>query len=374
MRVDEVAGRGARRDVSAEKSAAPSRGAAGTGSASQDVSAETSPRGRRDRPPRSRRDLLSALAAVALLPLAVPAAAQSFPSRPMRMIIPFPPSGSTDIIGRTVAERLAAILGQPMVAENRAGATGAIGLEALARSAPDGHTIGLGTIGSVAINPVVVAKLPWDPQRDLAPIGMVGATPFVLLVNNEVPAKDLAGLIALARAKPGAIAYASGGIGGSQHLATALLEDMTGITMNHVPYKGSGPALTDLAGGQVQLLIEPAVSAVPHVRAGRVRALALTGAKRSPAFPGVPTVAETVPGYEAAAWFAIFAPAGVPPEVVARLSSALSEALRGPETIERFAQAGVEVNASTPEQLRDTLRAELDRWGRLVKKLNIQPQ
>ncbi len=257
-----------------------------------------SPRGRRDRPPRSRRDLLSALAAVALLPLQVPAAAQSFPSRPMRMIIPFPPSGSTDIIGRTVAERLAAILGQPMVAENRAGATGAIGLEALARSAPDGHTIGLGTIGSVAIHPVVVAKLPWDPQRDLAPIGIVGATPCAMLVNNEVPAKELAGLIALA----------------------------------------------------------------------------LTGAKRSPAFPGVPTVAETVPGYEAAAWFAIFAPAGVPPEVVARLSAALNEALRGPETVERFAQAGVEVNASTPDQLRDTLRAELDRWGRLVKKPNIEPQ
>ncbi len=336
--------RGARRDVSAGPSAA------------------------------SRRELLAALAAATLAPFAAPARAQSFPSRPMRMIIPFPPSGSTDIIGRTVAERLAAILGQPMVAENRAGATGAIGLEALARSAPDGHTIGLGTIGSVAINPVVVAKLPWDPQRDLAPIGMVGATPFALLVNNEVPVKDLAGLIALARSKPGSIAYASGGIGGSQHLATALLEDMTVITMNHVPYKGSGPALTDLVGGQVQLLIEPAVSAAPHVRAGRVRALALTGAKRSPAFPGVPTVAETVPGYEAAAWFAIFAPAGVPAEVVARLSAALNDVLRGPETIERFAQAGVEVTASTPEQLRDTLRSEIDRWGRLVKKLNIQPQ
>jgi len=322
----------------------------------------------------ARRDVLSALAAAALAPFAPPLRAQSFPSRPMRMIIPFPPSGSTDIVGRTVAERLAAILGQPMVAENRAGATGAIGLEALARSAPDGHTIGLGTIGSVAINPVVAAKLPWDPQRDLAPIGMVGATPFALLVNNDVPAKDLAGLIALARSRPGAIAYASGGVGGSQHLATALLEDMTGVSMNHVPYKGSGPALTDLIGGQVQAMIEPAVSAAPHVRAGRVRALALTGAKRSPAFPGVPTVAETVPGYEAAAWFAVFAPAGTPAEVVARLSSALGEALRAPELVERFAQAGVDVTASSPEQLRDTLRSELDRWGRLVKKLNIQPQ
>lgn len=323
---------------------------------------------------RPRRDLLCALAAATLAPFASLARAQSFPARPMRMVIPFPPSGSTDIIGRTVAERLAAILGQPMVAENRAGATGAIGLEALARSAPDGHTIGLGTIGSIAINPVVVAKLPWDPQRDFAPIGMVGATPFALLVNNDVPAKDLAALIALARAKPGAIAYASGGIGGSQHLATALLEDMTGITMNHVPYKGSGPALTDLIGGQVQAMMEPAVSAAPHVRAGRVRALALTGGKRSPAFPGVPTVAETVPGYEAAAWFAIFAPAGTPGEVVARLSSALGEALRTPELVEKFAQAGVDVTASSPEQLRDTLRAELDRWGRLVKKLSIQPQ
>jgi tripartite-type tricarboxylate transporter receptor subunit TctC len=323
-----------------------------------------------------RRRVLRALGAAALASLGAAAHAQqpAWPVRPLRMIVPFPPGGSTDIVGRTVAERLAAALGQPMAVENRAGATGAIGLEALARSAPDGYTIGLGTIGSVAINPLVAAKLTWDPQRDFAPIGMVGSTPFALLVNNALPARTLAELIAMARAKPGALAYASGGIGGSQHLATALLEDMTGTSMNHVPYKGSGPALTDLIGGQVQAMMEPAVSAAPHVRAGRVRALALTGARRSSAFPDVPVIAETVPGYEAAAWFAILAPAGTPPEIVTRLSTELRAALRAPELIERFEQAGVEVSASTPEQLRDTLRGELDKWGRLVKKLNITPQ
>ncbi len=322
---------------------------------------------------RARRRLLHALGAAALAP-AVPARAQAWPARPLRMIIPFPPSGSTDIVGRTVAERLSVGLGQPVTVENRAGATGAIGLEALARSAPDGYTIGLGTIGSVAINPLVAAKLPWDPQRDFAPVGMVGTTPFALIVNTALPARTLAELIALARSKPGALAYASGGIGGSQHLATALLEDLTGISMNHVPYKGSGPALTDLIGGQVQAMMEPAVSAAPHIRAGRVRALALTGARRSAAFPDVPTVAETVPGYEAAAWFAILAPAAVPPELLARLSAELRAALRAPELIERFEQAGVEVASSSPEQLRETLRAELGKWGRLVKKLNIEPQ
>jgi hypothetical protein len=179
-----------------------------------------------------------------------------------------------------------------------------------------------------AIHPLVAAKLPWDPQRDFAPIGMVGSTRFALIVNNVLPARTLAELIAMARARPGALAYASGGIGGSQHLATALLEDMTGTSMNHVPYEGSGPALTDPIGGQVQAKMEPAVSAAPHVRAGRVRALALTGARRSSAFRDVPAFAETVPGYEAAAWFAILAPAGTPPELVARLSTELRAALR----------------------------------------------
>lgn len=317
-----------------------------------------------------------ACAAIALIvaPVPAPAGAQAYPTRPIRLIVPFPPSGSTDIVARTVAERLGTNLGVNIVVENRAGATGAIGLEALARSAPDGYTIGLGTIGSVAINPLVSRNLTWDPQRDFAPVGMLGSTPFALIVTNALAARSFQEFVALARSKPGALDYATGGIGGSQHLAAALLEDMAGISIHHVPYKGSGPAITDLIGGQVAAMIEPAVSAAPHVKAGRVRMLAQTGAARSPAFPDVPTVAETVPGYDVSAWFALFAPAGVPSDVLAKLSSELQRALRSPELVERFAQAGVDVAASTPDQLRAHLRTELDKWARVVRKLNLGAQ
>ena len=317
-----------------------------------------------------------ACAAIALIvaPVPAPAGAQAYPTRPIRLIVPFPPSGSTDIVARTVAERLGTNLGVNIVVENRAGATGAIGLEALARSAPDGYTIGLGTIGSVAINPLVSRNLAWDPRRDFTPVGMLGSTPFALIVTNTLPARSFQEFVALARSKPGALDYATGGIGGSQHLAAALLEDMAGISIHHVPYKGSGPAITDLIGGQVAAMIEPAVSAAPHVKAGRVRMLAQTGAASSPAFPDVPTVAETVPGYDVSAWFALFAPAGVPSDVLAKLSSELQRALRSPELVERFAQAGVDVAASTPDQLRAHLRTELDKWARVVRKLNLGAQ
>ena len=300
--------------------------------------------------------------------------AQTWPSRPIRLIVPFPPAGSTDIVARTVAERLAAGLGQQVVVENRAGATGAIGLEALARSAPDGYTIGLGTIGSIAINPLVSRNLTWEPTRDFAPIGLVGSTPFAIIVNPSLPARSLQEFIALAKAKPGELSYATGGIGGSQHLAAALLEEMAGISLHHVPYKGSGPALTDLIGGQVSSMIEPAVSAAPHVKSARVRLLALTGARRSAAFADTPTVAETVPGYDVSAWFALFAPAATPPEVIARLGTELQRALAVPELNERFAQAGVDVAYASPEQMRTFLRAELDKWGRVVRKLNLGQQ
>ncbi len=321
-----------------------------------------------------RRVAVACLAAAALVGVSPAVQAQDWPSRPIRMIVPFPPSGSTDIVARTVAEKLGSQLGQPIVVENRAGATGAIGLEALARSAPDGYTIGLGTIGSIAINPLVSKNLSWDPQRDFAPLGMVGSTPFALIVTPSLSARSFAEFLALAKAQPGKLDYATGGIGGSQHLAAVLLEDMAGISMHHVPYKGSGPALTDLMGGQVPAMIEPAVSAAPHVRSGRVRMLALTGAKRSAVFPDVPTVAETVPGYDVSAWFALFAPAGTPAPVVARLGSELQRVLAQPEVIDKFAQAGVDVTPSTPEQMKATLRQELEKWDKVVRKIDLGPK
>jgi tripartite-type tricarboxylate transporter receptor subunit TctC len=321
----------------------------------------------------NRRRLLAGLCALAMgATLATGALAQAaYPDKPIRMIVPFPPSGSTDIVARTVAERLGAALGQNIVIENKPGATGAIGLEALARSPADGYTIGLATIGSIAINPAVNRKLSWDPQRDFAPVGYIGSTPFALIVNNNLPVNSLEQFIALAKSKPGQLTYATGGNGGSQHVASVLLEDMAGISMRQIPYKGSGPALIDLMGGQVDAMFEPAVSAAPHIRGGKVKALALGGSKRSDSFPGLASANETVKGYEAAAWFALFAPAGTPPAVVARLNRELGQVLRNPQVIEKLGQAGVEVAPGTPDQLAAYLGGELGKWRRVVNKANI---
>jgi len=299
------------------------------------------------------------------------AQAQAYPNKPIRLIVPFPPAGSTDIVARTVAERLGAALGQNVIVDNKPGATGAIGLEALARAEPDGYTIGLGTIGSIAINPMVNRKLPWDPLRDFAPIGYVGSTPFALLVNPGVKAATVAEFVALAKAQPGKLTYATGGNGGSQHVAAVLLEDMAGISMTQIPYKGSGPALIDLMGGQVDALIEPAVSAAPHIKSGKVRALALTGLRRSAGFPGVPLVADTVPGYDVSAWFALFAPARTPRPVIARLNEELDKILRNPQVIDRLGQVGVDVAPASAAQLGDFLKSEITKWDKVVKKANI---
>jgi len=319
------------------------------------------------------RNLMGRLAALALgVALSCATVAQgAYPDRPVRLIVPFPPSGSTDIVARTVAERLGAALGQTVVVDNKPGATGAIGLEALARSRPDGYTIGLGTIGSMAINPAVNRRLSWDPQRDFAPVGYIGSTPFALIVNPKLPAANLPEFIALAKRQPGGLAYATGGIGGSQHVAAVLLEDLAGITMRQIPYKGSGPALTDLMGGQVDAMIEPVVSAAPHMAAGKVRALALTGSRPSPSFPGIPVVADTIKGYEALAWFALFAPAGTPPPVIARLNAELDRILRDPQVVDRLGRAGVEVDPAPPERLASFLRDELEKWRRVVAKAGI---
>ena len=319
----------------------------------------------------TRRRFLQALAVAGSTAVAPAAWAQGYPDRPLRLIVPFPPSGSTDIVARTIAERLGAALGQNVVVDNRPGATGAIGLELLARAEPDGHTIGLGTIGSIAINPVVNSKLPWDPLRDFAPVGYVGSTPFALLVNPSLEAKSVADFLALAKRKPGQVTYATGGNGGSQHLASVLLAEMAGVDMLHVPYKGSGPAFVDLISGQVDAMIEPAVSAAPHIKSGKVRALALTGSKRSDAFPGLPLVADTLPGYDVSAWFALFAPARTPATAIERLNRELGTILRDPQVVARLAEVGVDVAPASAAQLGSFLKDEIGKWREVVKKANI---
>jgi len=319
----------------------------------------------------TRRRFLQAMAVAGGTVMGPAAWAQSYPDRPLRLIVPFPPSGSTDIVARTVAERLAAALGQNVVVDNRPGATGAIGLELLARAEPDGHTIGLGTIGSIAINPAVNPKLPWDALRDFAPVGYIGSTPFALLVNPSIKAQSVADFLALAKQKPGQITYATGGNGGSQHLASVLLAEMAGVSMLHVPYKGSGPAFVDLIGGQVDAMIEPAVSAAPHIKSGKVRALALTGSKRSDAFPGIPLVSDTVPGYDVSAWFALFAPARTPASAVERLNRELGVILRDPQVVARLAEVGVDVAPASAAQLGSFLESEIGKWRDVVKKANI---
>ena len=307
---------------------------------------------------------------VALTP-GLACAQSTWPNKPIRLIVPFPPAGSTDVIARTVADRLGAAIGQNVIIDNKPGATGAIGLEALARSEPDGHTIGLGTIGSIAINPMVQRKLSWDPIRDFAPIGYLGATPFALLVNPKVKAQTVTEFIALAKSQPGKVTYATGGNGGSQHVAAVLLEDMAGIRMQHIPYKGSGPALIDLIGGQVDSLIEPAVSAAPHIKSGKVRALALTGAKPSAAFPGIPVVADVLPGYDVSAWFALFAPAKTPPAIVERLNDELGKILRQPQVIEQLGGVGVDVAPGSTADMREFLKREIAKWDQVVRKAHI---
>ncbi|HYG42011.1 MAG TPA: tripartite tricarboxylate transporter substrate binding protein [Bordetella sp.] len=299
------------------------------------------------------------------------AQAQDYPARPLKLIVPNAPSGSTDLVARVIADKLAGELGQPVVVENLAGAMGAIGLQALARAPADGYTLGLGTIGTIAINPVVNSGLAWDPMKDFAPVGMIGSTPFGVIVNPSLPVDSIQALIELAKQKPGKLNYATGGVGGSQHVATELLMQMSGIKMVHVPYKGSGPAQVDLMGGHIDLMIEPVVSAAEHVKAGKVKLLALTGAARSPEFPDVRLVADTLPGYDVSAWFALYAPAGTPDSAIALLNRDLQRVLRMPDVVRVLTGAGFAITPSTPAELQDFHGSEVSKWRKVVKAAGI---
>jgi len=301
------------------------------------------------------------------------ACAQDYPARAVRIVVPSPPSGGTDIVARVLAQHFSKAFGQQFFVENKPGAGNLIGIEAVARAQPDGYTL-LMTASTLALNSVLYRKVPYDPVRDFAPVTLAATAPNILIVHPGVAATSVAELIALAKRKPGVLSYATPGIGTSPHLCMELLKTMAGIDLQHVPYRGTAAAVTDVMGGQVQAAFATALTAKPQVDAGRVRALAVSGPRRVEALPGVPTVGETVPGYEAMQWYGLAVPAGTPPAIVGRLNAEALVALRATETRDRLAADGAEPLGSTPEEFGAFLRRELDKWSRVARAAGIEPQ
>ena len=295
-------------------------------------------------------------------------AAQEYPSKPVRLIVPFAPGGGNDIVARAIAQQLSASLGRQFVVDNRAGAGGVVGAELAAKSPADGYTLFLGGVGSHAVNPNLHAKLPYDPVADFAPITLIASAPSVLVVHPAVPARTIEEFTALAKANPGKLNFASNGNGSSAQLAAVLYASMAGVRMVHVPYKGLAPALADLLSGEVQLMFSSMVAIIPHIKTGRLRALAVTGRRRSPLLPEVPTLEESgLRGYEAGSWYGILAPAGTPPPIVAKLNAEIVQALQQPAIRERLAAEGAEAIGGTPGEFAAHINAELARVGKLLR-------
>jgi tripartite-type tricarboxylate transporter receptor subunit TctC len=298
--------------------------------------------------------------------------AQGFPSKPLRVVVPFAPGGSTDIFARLVAERLAAALGQSVVVENRAGASGNIGAEAVAKAPPDGHTILMATTGVMAINNALFKSMTYDAAKDFEPVIFIASITNVLAVPVDLPAKNVAELIALAKKEPGKLTFASSGAGSSTHLSAELFKSMAGIDVVHVPFKGSGQALIDVVAGRVSMIFDNMPSALPHIKGNKLRALGVTGSKRSGALPDVPTIAEAgLPGYESLSWSGFAVPAGAPKEVVQRLNRETNAILASPEMKQKLAEQGAEAVGGPPEAFAEHVRKEREKWGRLVRERNI---
>lgn len=324
--------------------------------------------------------LTRALAGVAAALCAAAAFAQdpaaSYPSRTIRLVVPFPPGGVTDRLGRVLAQKMQEAWGQPAVVENRPGASGMIAAEAVAKAAPDGYTLMMGHIGTHAINASLFSKLPYDPVRDFAPISLLVSVPNILLLHPSVPASSVQDLIALARARPGTLNFASPGSGTSGHMSAELLKSMAGIDIVHVPYKGPGPALQDLLAGQVNMLFDTVASSLPQVRAGKAKGLAVTTRERAAIAPDIPTMAESgVRGYEIAPWFAAFAPAGTPAPIVAKLQGEMARILEQPDVRNAFVnQQGMTLIASTPDALAAHVRREIAKWAKVVKETGARAE
>jgi tripartite-type tricarboxylate transporter receptor subunit TctC len=315
---------------------------------------------------------LLAVAAALVLCLPVFAQAQAFPSKPIRLIVTYPPGGGADLMARLVAPKMAESLGQPVVVENKAGASGQIGAGEVARAAPDGHTLMLDAM-SFAVNPSLYPKMPYDPAKAFTPVAVLALFPNILVVTPSYPVKDVKALIAEAKAKPGTIAFASSGNGSAQHLSGELFRQKAGVDITHIPYTGGGPAMNDVMGGQVPMFFANMASALTHVKGGKLRALAITGAKRSAALPDAPTMAEAgVAGYEVYEWNAIFAPAGTPAAVMAKLAEAVAKAVQSPEFRERVGALGGELTGYGPEESARFVRSQTDLWGKVVRDGNVK--
>jgi tripartite-type tricarboxylate transporter receptor subunit TctC len=296
------------------------------------------------------------------------AQAQQYPAKPIRMIVPFTPGGSTDVIARVIAQKIGESLGVQVVIDNRAGAGGNIGVEMAAKAPPDGYTLVMGHIGTMAVNPTLYKKLPYDPLRDFAPVALVALVPNLMAVHPALPVRNVKELIALARANPGRLNYGSSGAGGTPYLACEYFKLAAKLNITHVPYKGAAPMAADLAGGQVEMTITGIPSLLPFVKANRVRVLAVTTAQRIAFMPDVPTVAEAaLPGFEAVSWYGVLAPAATPKEIVARLNSEIVKAAANPDTAERLSAEGANPSAGTPEQFGAFIKSEIARWGKVIK-------
>jgi len=315
--------------------------------------------------------LLAASAIVACTAVAAPAvyAQAVYPTKPIRIVVPFPAGGTTDILARAVGQKLTETNGQPVLIDNRPGAGGNIGAELVAKSPPDGYTLLMGTVGTHAINPSLYAKMPYDHQKDFAPVILVAGVPNVLVINPSVPANSVQELIAYGKANPGKLNFASSGSGTSIHLAGELFKTMSGVQMTHIPYKGSAPAIADLLGGQVQIMFDNLPSALPQIKAGKLKALAVTSAQRATALPDVPTIAEAgLPGFEASSWFGLLAPAGTPKEVIVKLNTEVAKWLASPEAREKLAAQGAIAAGKTPEDFTQHIVAETAKWQKVVKE------
>lgn len=312
------------------------------------------------------------LAACSLAPTVF--AQGAYPNKPIRMIVPYAAGGPTDVLARVMAQKLGDTLGQNVIVENKPGASGIPGTDAIAKATPDGYTIGLSTIGPLAVNPSLLPNVPYDTLKDFAPVMLLARSYSMLAVHPSVPANNMRELVALVKANPGKYSYATGGVGTTQHLSGELLSNVAGIKMLHVPYKGEGAAQTDLLGGQVHMMFTSTIVANTHVKAGKLRAIGVASAQRLPSMPDVPAIAETYPGFEVTAWFAMVAPAGTPEPIVKRLNEGLQAVLKTPEVVKKLEDLGALPAGGPPSDLTALFRTELPKWRDVIRSANIKPE